>query len=127
MILMSINTFKKFCLNANTKKADEIHNYYIRLEELLQETIIEELTEMKNKMLIKDNLIIQFNEDNKKNRHNLLINKFKSKKCVYIGEIEENKLIKIGSTKDISKRAIGLNTTFGKLYIIDIYKCSNYR
>jgi hypothetical protein len=33
-ILMTVNTFKKFCLKANTKKADEIHDYYIKLEEL---------------------------------------------------------------------------------------------
>ena len=27
-ILMTVNTFKKFCLKANTKKADEIHKYH---------------------------------------------------------------------------------------------------
>lgn len=41
-ILMNINTFKKFCLKAGTKKADEIHDYYIKLEEILHETINEE-------------------------------------------------------------------------------------
>ena len=29
-ILMNINTFKKLCLKAGTKKADEIHDYYIK-------------------------------------------------------------------------------------------------
>ncbi len=28
-ILLTVNTFKKFCLKAGTKKADEIHDYYI--------------------------------------------------------------------------------------------------
>ena len=28
---MTINTFKKFCLKAGTKKADEIHDYYLIL------------------------------------------------------------------------------------------------
>ena len=46
-ILMTINTFKKFCLKAATKKSDEIHDYYIKLEELLQETINEESQELK--------------------------------------------------------------------------------
>ena len=36
--MLTINTFKKFCLKAETKKADEIHDYFIKLEELLQET-----------------------------------------------------------------------------------------
>ena len=31
--------FKSFCLKAGTKKADEIHDYYIKLEELIQEVI----------------------------------------------------------------------------------------
>jgi hypothetical protein len=29
-ILLTVNTFKKFCLKAGTKKADEIHDYYIK-------------------------------------------------------------------------------------------------
>ena len=32
-ILMNIKTFKLFCLKAGTKKADQIHEYYINLEE----------------------------------------------------------------------------------------------
>jgi len=40
-IMLTINTFKKFCLKSETKKADEVHDYYIKLEELLQETINE--------------------------------------------------------------------------------------
>ena len=35
-IVLNINAFKKFCLKAGTKKADEIHNYYIKLEQILQ-------------------------------------------------------------------------------------------
>lgn len=41
-MMLTINTFKKFCLKAGTKKADEIYDYYIKLEELLLETMNEE-------------------------------------------------------------------------------------
>jgi phage anti-repressor protein len=41
-IMLNINTFKKFCLKADTQKADQVHDYYIKLEELLQETVNEE-------------------------------------------------------------------------------------
>ena len=41
-ILMNVSTFKKFCLKADTKKANEIHDYYIKLEEMLHEIINEE-------------------------------------------------------------------------------------
>lgn len=46
-ILMTINTFKKLCLKSNTEKADEIHDYYIKLEEITQETLMEESEELK--------------------------------------------------------------------------------
>jgi hypothetical protein len=46
-IMLSVNTFKKFCLKAGTKKADEVHDYYIKLEELLQETLNEESNELR--------------------------------------------------------------------------------
>ena len=38
-ISLNILTFKKFCLKSDTKKSDEIHNYYIKLETILHETL----------------------------------------------------------------------------------------
>jgi hypothetical protein len=46
-IMLNVETFKRFCLKARTKKADEIHDYYIRLEQILKEVIHEESTELK--------------------------------------------------------------------------------
>jgi hypothetical protein len=62
IITLTINTFKKFCMKANTKKADEIHEYYIKLEELLQETVNEETNELRLQLQIKD----EENEENEK-------------------------------------------------------------
>jgi len=53
-ILLTVNTFKKFCLKAGTKKADEIHDYYIKLEELLHETVNEESNELRKQLLDKE-------------------------------------------------------------------------
>lgn len=50
IIMMTINTFKSFCLKADTKKADEIHNYYMKLEEMLYELVEEETVELKNQL-----------------------------------------------------------------------------
>lgn len=36
-ILMSVNTFKKLCMKANTKKADQIQDCYLKLENVLQD------------------------------------------------------------------------------------------
>ena len=45
--MLNIKTFKKYCLKAETKKADEIHEYFIRLEEILQEVLLEESDELR--------------------------------------------------------------------------------
>ena len=42
VIMLTINAFKRFCLKAGTKKADEIHEYYIKMEKVLQDVLLEE-------------------------------------------------------------------------------------
>ena len=130
-ILMNINTFKKFCLKAGTKKADEIHDYYIKLEEILHDTINEETNELRNQILLKDKEIIDICNNNKLqdklNKHKLLLEKFKNKRCVYVAEIEENKFIKIGSTKDIADRYNSLKRTYVNIIFLDIYECQDFR
>ena len=49
-IMMTIRCFKSLCLKAQTKKASEIHEYYMKMEEVLHEVMEEEGKELKNKM-----------------------------------------------------------------------------
>ena len=73
-ILMTIKTFKKFCLKARTDKADKIHDYYIKLEEFLHETLEEESESLRERLLNKENEIkdkeniIKFQEEELKNQ-----------------------------------------------------------
>ncbi len=125
-VLLTIQTFKKFCLKADTKKADEIHDYYIKMEELIQETINEETEELKNQLIIKNDEL-KLKEDLHKNelkikKHETLINCNLGKRVVYIGEIEENKYIKIGSTKDIFDRNIQLKRQFGNFIFLEVFE-----
>jgi hypothetical protein len=53
-ILLTIPVFKRFCLRAGTKKAGEIHEYYIKMEKIIQEVVAEENKEMSEKLKIKD-------------------------------------------------------------------------
>lgn len=46
-IMLNVDTFKKFCLKAGTKKADEIHDYFIKLENIMHEIANEECSELK--------------------------------------------------------------------------------
>ena len=53
-IYLTINAFKKFCMKANTAKADEVHDYYIKLEHVLNQTIAEENAILRNQIKSKD-------------------------------------------------------------------------
>lgn len=123
-VMMTINTFKKFCMKAGTKKADEIHDYYIKLEELLQETTDEENQELRLQL---KNTNEEKTQELKMQKHKILVEKFKGKKCVYIAEIEKGKFIKIGSSDSIDQRRETLARQFGKCIFLDIYECENFR
>jgi predicted GIY-YIG superfamily endonuclease len=114
IITMTIRTFKKFCMKARTDKADEIHDYYIKLEEIINETVGEESNELKNKLMVKDNELRQEKQEN------IFIN-FNEKPVVYVGFVEEN-VIKFGYTNNIKqrvkthKREINCNFTVEYVY-----------
>lgn len=48
--MLNIDTFKKFCLKADTKKADEVHEYFIKLENIMFEITKEESDELKQQL-----------------------------------------------------------------------------
>ena len=55
IFMLNIETFKSFCLKAGTKKADEIHNYFIKLENIMFEITKEESEELKKQVLQLEN------------------------------------------------------------------------
>jgi hypothetical protein len=76
IIMLNIETFKKFCLKAGTKKADEIHDYFIKLEHVLQEVLIEESNELKIQ-LEQQKTEFQLLEDKKSQEYNTKLEKQK--------------------------------------------------
>ncbi|ATZ80743.1 putative glycosyltransferase [Bodo saltans virus] len=130
-ILISINSFKKLCLRANTSRSEEIHDYYILLEEILCQTIDEEMIELRNKLstsneklLLKDS---QHNKELKMKKHNTLIELLRTKRCVYLYEIKENDLIKIGSSGEVDHRGKRLTDVYGGSFFLEIFECQHFR
>jgi len=113
-ILLNVNTFKKFCLKAGTKRADEVHDYYIKLEELLQETINEETNELRLQLQITDDKLKEETmiRKNLKAKYECFLyrrididNKYEKGFCVYIiGFVEILGKYKIGCTDNLKKR-----------------------
>lgn len=62
-IMLNIKTFKKYCLKSDTEKADEIHNYYVKLEEILQETLLEQTDELRLQLEQKDFELLKSEDD----------------------------------------------------------------
>lgn len=112
--MLNIDTFKKFCLKAGTKKADEIHDYFIKLENIMFEITKEEGDELKQQVLklenknknMEEKIIKQKELDNEK----FLLNEYQDiGHMIYIIKVKINQdgnyIVKIGhSTKGIKDR-----------------------
>ena len=135
---LNIKTFKSLCSKAQTKKADEINEYYIKLEELIQEVLEQEATEMKNKLLIKDNeiseknnLLKNANQDKYKTIEKTLISQFPvNTECIYFGTIDNTnekgeKLIKFGHSNNLPLRVQDHHKTYNNFILRDVFKVHN--
>jgi hypothetical protein len=142
IFMLNIETFKKFCLKAGTKKADEIHDYYMKLEEIVQEVINEECSELKLKLEQKDKKIeetIKINEKEKEDlKEKTLIEQFPlNTQCIYIGKIDNKTLgkpnskmyhetvIKFGQSNNLAERIKCHKKTYENFRLYAAYKVKN--
>ena len=88
--MLNINTFKKLCLKAKTKKADQIHEYYIKLEETLHEILEEESDELRGQLEKKniemEEQLLNIQRDKELLREKTILEQFPNNvQCVYYG------------------------------------------
>jgi len=147
--MLSIRTFKLLCLTAGTKKADEIHEYYLKLEELIQDTINEECSELKLQL---DQQNIRLKQQNMQ-LENIEVNTVKEKEqlkettlleqfplntqCIYIGLIDNKTLgnpgskmyretvIKFGQSNNLSERVKTHKKTYENFRLFTAFKVKN--
>jgi hypothetical protein len=132
IILLNVSTFKKFCMKASTTRANDICNYYIKMEKVLQQYTKEKLNQLqefynkfKKTELIKEcpiNMDKFFWDDN-------LISNF-NYKCViylaYIGIIDGIYIFKYGVTKQVDIREFKQHkSTFEFFQMVHIEVCDN--
>jgi hypothetical protein len=131
IIMLNIDTFKKFCLKACTKKADQIHEYYIKLEETLQEVIQEESDELKLQLEQKDKLLENTKLEKAKLREKTLLEQFPNNtQCVYYGIIDNlsndnEPLIKFGNSNFLKNRVTSHRETYTNFVLINAFKVEN--
>jgi len=129
--MLNIKTFKKYCLKAGTKKADEIHEYYIKLEETLQEVIQEESNELKLQLEQKDQQLEDVIKNKEKIREKTILEQFpNNNQCVYYGIIDNlsdknEKLIKFGNSNNLKNRVTKHKDTYSNFILINAFKVDN--
>ena len=137
-ILLTIKCFKSLCLKAQTKKASEIHEYYIKLEETLHEIVEEETNELKLQLEQKDNIILEkeiviINSKKEKHRavEQAIIFQFPvNTECIYFGTIDNTNeagenLIKFGHTNDLATRILDHRKNYSNFILLNAFRVQN--
>jgi hypothetical protein len=131
LFLLNILTFKKFCLKAGTIRADEIHDYYIKLEETLQEVVHEESAELKLQLEKKSIELDKSEKTREKIREKTLLEQFGSNvQCVYYGVIDDlsdanEPLVKFGNSNNLKNRVHNHKETYTNFRLLNAFKVEN--
>lgn len=111
-IMLTVNTFKKFCMKASTKRAEQVCDYYLKMENIMHKYTQDKLVCNNNLLKEKDKII-----ESKDKELQLLLEARKNSKhisgFIYIAcnlkEANKN-IYKVGGTQDPSKRITNYNT-----------------
>ncbi|NBU92865.1 MAG: hypothetical protein EBS17_08520, partial [Flavobacteriia bacterium] len=132
--MLNIDTFKKFCLKAGTKKADEIHEYFIKLENIMFEITKEEGEELKKQLSqIEDSKNKEMEEKLIKQRETILLNEYAdSGPLVYIIKVKSfsngEYVIKIGhSTKGIHNRYNEHKGKYDECFLLNCFSVATFK
>jgi hypothetical protein len=134
-IFLTIKCFKLLCLKAQTKKADEIHEYYMKMEEVLHNIVEEETDELRLQLEQTQKQSEQQLKDAQKERNaaveNAIIAQFPvNTECVYFGTIENandicEKLIKFGHSNNLATRVQDHHKTYKNFVLTEAFKVQN--
>jgi len=142
IILLTIKCFKSLCLKAQTKKATEIHEYYMKMEEVLHQIVEEETDELRLQLEQKDTIINQIKETTEKENAKLkkekqraveqaIITQFPlNTECIYFGTIDNTNeanehLIKFGHTNDLATRILDHRKKYENFILVQAFRVQN--
>jgi hypothetical protein len=140
-IMLTVKTFKSLCLKAGTKKADEIHDYYLKMEEIIHQVVQEESDELKlqldqAKQQIETNLAKNEKEKQKLVEETLILQFPVNTQCIYYGHIDNRslgqaprlhneELIKFGQSNNLAERVAVHKKTFTNFRLVAAFKVKN--
>ena len=133
-IMLNVKTFKLFCIKAGTKKADEIHDYYLKMEEIIQEVLNEESMELKKQL---ENQKQSSEKEKELLVEKTLIEQFPlNTQCIYYGKIDNKSmgqaprihnetLIKFGQSNNLAERIKCHKKNFLNFRLVAAFKVKN--
>jgi hypothetical protein len=141
-IMLTIRCFKSLCLKAQTKKAGEIHEYYMKMEEVVHQIVDEETDELRLQLEQKDNIISEIKQTTEQEKSQLKKEKQKAveqativqfplnTECIYFGTIDntnvqEEKLIKFGHTNNLSERVQDHHKKYDNFILAAAFRVQN--
>lgn len=137
-IKLTIRCFKLLCLKAQTKKAGEIHDYYLSLEDLLLRSIDEQTSELRAQLEQKNEVISTLNQatitltqEKKRAIEKTLISQFPvNTECIYFGTIDNTnadneKLIKFGHTNNLATRVADHHKKYTNFILAAAFRVHN--
>ena len=137
-IKLTIRCFKLLCLKAQTKKAGEIHEYYMKMEETLHQILDCETSELRAQLEQKNEVISTLNQatttltqEKKRAVEKTLISQFPvNTECIYFGTIDNTnadneKLIKFGHTNDLAARVADHHKKYTNFILAGAFRVHN--
>ena len=127
-IMLTTRTFKLLCMKAGTTKANEIHDYFVKLEDLLHETLHEECVELKQQV---ENQVLISQHEQDILREQTLLKQFPSNtKCIYYGKTDNvskngEPVIKFGCSNFLADRVKRHKRTYKNFYLMNAFKVDN--
>lgn len=119
-VLMTVNCFKKFCIKASTAKGDQVCDYYLKMERVMQKYIKESMDAAQQQLNETRNAL-------ENERHHVLKQAYHKKSLVYVlrvHDVADGFIIKIGETTDIKGRLSKISSSFGcPVKVLDVFQC----
>ena len=139
IIMLTVKCFKLLCIKAGTKKANEIHEYFIKLEEMLQDIILEECDEVKLQLENKNDEVklqlenkdkeyeVKLKKEKQLERQEILLREYGSiGSIVYIIKVKSyddgKYVIKIGESRiGITERYTEHKSNYQEILLLDCF------
>jgi hypothetical protein len=141
-IFLTVTTFKLFCLRSHTRKAFEVNQYFVKMEEIFQDVVEEETIELREQLLEKELLLKRVTEkaeiekemlkrEKEKAVESAIMQQFqRNTECIYFGTIENTNdegetLIKFGQTNDLGRRVNDHRKMYKNFVLVNAFRVHN--